>query len=84
MKLTNLLLKVKFYFPLPNQPWQRGTNENTNGLLREYFPKYKDISNFTEEYINDKIKELNLRPKKCLNWLTPYEAYYGISLHLTC
>ena len=77
-------LKVKFYFPLPHQPWQRGTNENTNGLLREYFPKGKDIANFTEDYIKDKIRELNLRPRKCLGWLTPYEAYYGVSLHLAC
>ena len=52
-------LGVKFFFPLAHQPWQRGTNENTNGLLREYFPKGSDFSNWTEEEINDKIKELN-------------------------
>ena len=77
-------LGIKFYFPLPHQPWQRGTNENTNGLLREYFPKGEDIANWTDKEINSKIKELNLRPKKCLNWKTPYEVYYGVRLHLAC
>ena len=77
-------LGVKFYFPLPRQPWQRGANENTNGLLREYFPKGEDIANWTDKEINSKIKELNLRPRKCLNWLTPYEVYYGVRLHLAC
>lgn len=77
-------LGVKFYFPLPRQPWQRGTNENTNGLLREYFPKGEDIANWTDEEINGKIKELNLRPRKRLNWRTPYEVYYGVRLHLAC
>ena len=75
-------LGVKFFFPLAHQPWQRGTNENTNGLLREYFPKGSDFSKWTEEEINDKIKELNLRPRKGLKWRTPYEVYYGVSLHL--
>ncbi len=75
-------LGVRFYFPLPRQPWKRGTNENTNGLLREYFPKGQDISCFTDEFISGRIRELNLRPRKCLGWLTPYEAYYGAVLHL--
>lgn len=68
-------LKVKFYFPLPHQPWRRGTNENTNGLIREYFPKGVDLANFTKEFIDSKIRELNFRPRKCLGWLTPYEVY---------
>ena len=82
-EITEALDGVKFYFPLPHQPWQRGTNENTNGLLREYFPKGKDISNIPEEYIQEKFDELYLRPRKCLNYRTPYEVYFNTSLHLT-
>ena len=49
--VTKHLGGKQFYFPLPHHPWQRGTNENTNGLLREYFPKRKDITNYSDEYI---------------------------------
>jgi len=72
-------LGVEFYFPLPHQPWKRGTNENTNGLLREYFPKSKDISDISDEYIQAKVDELNHRPRKCLGYKTPFEVYFGIS-----
>lgn len=74
---------VKFYFPLPHHPWQRGTNENTNGLLREYFPKGFDLTDLSDEYIQDKVDELNKRPRKCLGYRTPYEVYYLMALHLT-
>ncbi len=73
---------VKFYFPLPSHPWQRGTNENTNGLLREYFPKGTDFDTITEAYIQSMVAELNMRPRKCLGYRTPYEIYYSKSLHL--
>ena len=76
------LAQATFYFPLPAHPWDRGTNENTNGLLREYLPKRKDITPVPEEYIQEKILELNLRPRKCLGWRTPYEVYYDTVLHL--
>ena len=49
--VTQELGGKQFYFPLPHHPCQRGTNENTNGLLREYFPKQKDITDYTDEYI---------------------------------
>lgn len=75
-------LEIEFYFPLPHHPWQRGTNENTNGLLREYFPKSTDISDLADEYIQNKVYEINTRPRKCLGWKTPYEVYYSQSLHL--
>lgn len=75
-------LKVKFFFPPSHQPWQRGTNENSNGLLREYFPKGQDITPFTQAQIQAVVDKLNLRPRKCLNWKTPYEVYFGKVLQL--
>lgn len=82
-EITEALNGVQFYFPLPRHPWQRGTNENTNGLLREYFPKGTDFSKISDEYIQSKVDELNKRPRKCLGYLTPYEVYYSTLLHLT-
>lgn len=73
---------VKFYFPLPHHPWQRGTNENTNGLLREYFPKGTDFDTISEAYVQSKVAELNMRPRKCLGFKTPYEVYHSETLHL--
>jgi len=81
-EVTAALNGVQFYFPPPHQPWRRGTNENTNGLLREYFPKGKDISELTDEYIQAKVDELNHRPRKCLGYKTPFEVYYSKVLHL--
>ena len=82
VQLSDELDQVPFYFPAPHQPWKRGTNENTNGLLREYFQKGKDITNIPEEYIQRKFHELNLRPRKCLGYKTPYEVYFSKVLHL--
>lgn len=61
-----------FYFPPPHWPWQRGTNENTNGLLREYFPKGQDLMDLSEERIQEVFDELSKRPRKCLGYRTPY------------
>lgn len=80
--VSKFLNDVQFYWPLPSHPWDRGTNENTNGLLREYFPKNEDMSIHTNEYIESKIREINLRPRKCLGWKTPYEVYFDELLHL--
>ena len=74
---------AEFYFPPPYSPWERGTNENTNGLLREYFPKYTDIAPASEETVNAAVARLNMRPRKCLNWKSPYEVFFGEVLHLT-
>lgn len=82
-EVTHALDNVQFYFPRPHHPWQRGTNENTNGLLREYFPKGQDLTDIPEEYIQEKIDELNKRPRKCLGYKTPFEVYHSTKLHLT-
>lgn len=74
---------IEFYFPAPHQPWARGTNENTNGLLREYFPKGTDISQMTDRMVEQVVYNLNTRPRKCLGYATPYEVFYLTTLHLT-
>lgn len=76
-------LKLPFYFPDPHAPWQRGTNENTNGLIREYFPKSFDMAVSSEDDIASFVDKLNRRPRKCLGWKTPLEVFFNQSLHLT-
>lgn len=81
--VTEALPHVTFYFANPHSPWERGTNENTNGLLREYFPKGCDMLKVTEKQLQEKIVNMNLRPRKCLDWKTPYEVFFNEVLHLT-
>jgi len=76
-------LDAKIYFAHPYASWERGTNENTNGLIRQYFPKSMDLSTVTKRQLNAVAKRLNNRPRKRLGFRTPYEVFFNVNTVLT-
>ena len=74
---------LKIYFADPHSPWQRGSNENTNGLLRQYFPKSTDLSQWSEKHLTTVAAELNDRPRKCLSDRSPHHAMRRLQHHRT-
>lgn len=74
-KLFTKITGVKVYFAHPRSPWERGTNENTNGLIRQYFPKGTDFTKVSRYTVKKAQDRLNGRPRKTLNFQTPYEVF---------
>ena len=72
-------LRAEFYFAHPYSSWERGLNENTNGLIRQYFPKKHDFTTITEKDISMVMSKLNNRPRKCLGFKTPNQVFFGIN-----
>lgn len=73
-------LGADVYFAHPYHSWERGLNENTNGLLRQYFPKSTNLRKVSQHEVDDAVYRLNHRPRKCLNYRTPHEVFKGLEM----
>ena len=76
-------LETRIYFAHPYASWERGLNENTNGLIRQYFPKDRDLRTVTTREIEKAMDKLNHRPRKSLGYRTPYEVFFNTRTSLT-
>jgi len=76
-------LEVEIYFAHPYSSWERGLNENTNGLIRQYFPKGRELTDVVQEEIEHAMDRLNHRPRKTLEFRTPYEVFFSLKTPLT-
>lgn len=72
-------IKCATYFAKPYHSWERGQNENANGLLRQYFPKTIGLLDVTTQQVLEAVHKLNNRPRKCLGFKTPYEVFRELS-----
>jgi IS30 family transposase len=77
-KRFTLATQIQVYFCDPQNPWQRGSNENTNGLLRQYFPKGLDLSTYSQAKLNEVARRLNERPRKTLEYETPAQRFHQV------
>ena len=77
-KSFTVATNVQVYFCDPHSPWQRGSNENTNGLLRQYFPRGTDLSRFSQDYLTRIARRLNQRPRKTLGFETPADRLQAV------
>lgn len=81
-ELTEKQLNLDIYFAHAYHSWERGTNENTNGLIRRYFPKGTYFSNIKAEQLNEVVNKINYRPRKRLNYRMPYEKFWGVTVRI--
>ena len=79
MKRSQRRLDADFFFAYPYAFWERGLNENTNGLIRQYFPKDCDFTTINARDIQRAMDKLNNRPRKCLGMRTPNQVFFGIN-----
>lgn len=73
-------IHAPIFFAQPHKPWQRGTNENTNGILRFFFPKGCDFHSIRDDDLDYVVSLINSRPGKCLGWRSPFEVFFGVAL----
>ncbi len=81
--LVSRSLAIPFYFRHPYHSWEKGTVENTNGLIRRYLPRHTDLNRVQQDDLDAIASELNHRPKKCLGFRTPYEVLFNVFVALS-